>query len=1816
MKTIIARFQELKAAVSDSVEIDGELVEVNKVDTALQSVGVQLRDSLTGQFRDLDDVFLELASKWDTLDRNIQRYVATIAAGSRQQSRFIAMMDNYERTLELVDIAQNSSGASAEQFSKTLDSVEAKVNQIKSSFEEFIGTMVSNTLVKNVLTSVNSVIQVLNNIAEAGPVAFTAFMATIVLSIKRMINNIISGARTVSGAFKGISSRFSQDWSSSFKFGNKEGTEDLLTRLKGASIEDILAGKIKEGFRQGTSQGTNEITKQISTKGASSIWAKGKSANTIASSENQVLDYQYLSAIKARLKNNQTISNQDRLVLTKGGLFNNALGLSNAKLLEGLSSKNIKEKIGLENFGLSDFMNKHGKLFAQISSVGAMISDALNMAIISSSAQKGESALEGALAGQMIGSMTGALGNLVPVIGPVLGPLLSSIGSTMGSIIGQSVGTWIDNKKYGIGSEENISKLKENLEKIQDEANKVIEKNQPLIESGEEYLELNDKLYLTNEEKNRLIELNNELISQYPELASIQGEEIQNNNILISQLEKRIALAKEENAQAEVRSSVAGDRLDFAQAERERQKEREKLEKEIQSSQYPWWEQALNWVGAIGGAGVATPWGAFSINRLTEGYGRGEEALEFFNQEGLDYSSIKYQDYLDYYNSQQKDFLSESKAITEEQFFEIADLYREQELEIEEFLNQTDEYISTLTDAFLSNFDENSFVSQNKSFITSLINSQFDKEELEKLYRDPNFLEEDWINLFQSKIEEIDKSVVQIMENLGEDGQQALANALNMIGLFRENGEINLTPIKDYLQEELGDVEGSQVFSILEKISEEEIKQRAEAYNTLLENHQDFINKYVEQNKQLEAYAYANIAMAIGEESGAFIEAFEKNFENIENKLDTKNFSEFIDLLGRTKVEDSLSISRLAQSMSDLNLEETDVINLTNSLGSVFQRAGLDAEGSLEVVTQEFEKINEALEMTESAIEGSLSLENFNAIQDLLKDTGQEILSLKDVFVTEEGIGIYGGIEEQLGIAIENTSELMYLQAAQSKAAMQYKLNEINSLKQLNENWEDNEEILAEISRLEEEVYQYNRAYQNYALIGLQREISLQKQAAEAQKDRIKAAKEMLLSLERYYNLERQTLDLENKMRNFEIDFEIGSNSSQKADALTGQVETLIYQRSLLEKEGELYSKDLADLTEIIKDQYSDFFSVGEDGVLQYNYEGWENLAERMKNASGEDFDYLEKEQETLEKIKDSYEDIYDRVNDNTVALKENVKEVEELYDTMRDYIITIQETISDMYINNLEEELQAVKDKYSKIKEEDQKYLDSLQKSINKRKQMQSDADQDEEIETLQKRIGLLSRDTSGIYTKEIESLQEELDQLLREKSNTTLDRLYEEEQEKTQATSDELSRREEYLTQALEREKETHTLTNQFIVDLWKQGQDAILEYWKQNNSDYISGTEEQRAAAIESFKEDLNNAAAAQDVLYLNMDHVISESTLKYQNLKINTIDQYIEWMKQANEQELNVQVNTSAAEEKINNLISKFDELWRTETAKELDTLLEEIEDAAAEGNTELVKSLREDYARKLKQYQNYGGSVNDINTAGYGVGSGKGTVATGYGSADYYAQLAGEATKRNSTPVSTSSSQPSSKFKVGDKIKSEEQVRDGGINQVRSYWREGNSNTFESNMFYWEFGGSLDGKKIAEGPVKGADGYNYYRIPIAYNNEWFREEQLLKYATGGLVDYTGPAWVDGTKSKPEAFLSSSDTQNIANLRDVLSKVYNSPKTSDNISQNQNNGDTYYEFHITIEELGDKYTAEDMMEDMEKYILQKSNYRNVISIGRKK
>lgn len=167
MKTIIARFTELKKNPNELVEVDGEQVDANKIETALRSVGVALRDS-NGEFRKLDDVFLDLAKRWDSLTVNQQRYVATMAAGSRQQSRFIAMMSDYDRTVELVNAAYNSAGSSQEQFEKTTESLESKINRLHNAWQEFTMNLSNNAIIKGVVDLLTGLLNIINKITTVG----------------------------------------------------------------------------------------------------------------------------------------------------------------------------------------------------------------------------------------------------------------------------------------------------------------------------------------------------------------------------------------------------------------------------------------------------------------------------------------------------------------------------------------------------------------------------------------------------------------------------------------------------------------------------------------------------------------------------------------------------------------------------------------------------------------------------------------------------------------------------------------------------------------------------------------------------------------------------------------------------------------------------------------------------------------------------------------------------------------------------------------------------------------------------------------------------------------------------------------------------------------------------------------------------------------------------------------------------------------------------------------------------------------------------------------------------------------------------------------------------------------------------------------------------------------------------------------------------------------------------------------------------------------------------------------------------------------
>ena len=74
--------------------------------------------------------------------------------------------------------------------------------------------------------------------------------------------------------------------------------------------------------------------------------------------------------------------------------------------------------------------------------------------------------------------------------------------------------------------------------------------------------------------------------------------------------------------------------------------------------------------------------------------------------------------------------------------------------------------------------------------------------------------------------------------------------------------------------------------------------------------------------------------------------------------------------------------------------------------------------------------------------------------------------------------------------------------------------------------------------------------------------------------------------------------------------------------------------------------------------------------------------------------------------------------------------------------------------------------------------------------------------------------------------------------------------------------------------------------------------------------------------------------------------------------------------------------------------------------------------------------------------------------------------------------------------------------------------------------------------------------------------------------------ITRHAKGGLVDYTGLAWVDGTLTEPEAFLSAKDTKAIRSMLDAFNYISVSPGVVPSTDLIGDNSSTIGDINITI------------------------------------
>ena len=126
-------------------------------------VDIALKNT-NGELRSTEDVLDELGRKWNTLSTNQQAAIAKALAGTRQQSRLIAMMDDYDRVIELQQISLRSAGATSAQAATYLEGLEASINKINVAVEKLVSTLSNSEWIQGIVNAIRSLLEGINSI--------------------------------------------------------------------------------------------------------------------------------------------------------------------------------------------------------------------------------------------------------------------------------------------------------------------------------------------------------------------------------------------------------------------------------------------------------------------------------------------------------------------------------------------------------------------------------------------------------------------------------------------------------------------------------------------------------------------------------------------------------------------------------------------------------------------------------------------------------------------------------------------------------------------------------------------------------------------------------------------------------------------------------------------------------------------------------------------------------------------------------------------------------------------------------------------------------------------------------------------------------------------------------------------------------------------------------------------------------------------------------------------------------------------------------------------------------------------------------------------------------------------------------------------------------------------------------------------------------------------------------------------------------------------------------------------------------------------
>lgn len=446
LKTIIARMREL----SDYGEtLEGD-TDINNVESQLSYVGIALRDT-NGELRSTQDVLDELGRKWDTLNKNQQAAMAKALAGTRQQSRLIAMMDDYERVIELQEISQRSAGATAAQAGVYLEGIEASMNKIQVAWEKIIMSISDSEIIIDMFSFIG------DSLDRIGDFLSTDFGIVAILTTISLIGlNIIGNKITENNLAK-----------EQLAIKQKQNIEELknlkteqLNNLTKSENAKIAAAALKVTTAEGklkTAITKQELLQQKIRSGIKVSYKEIQAANyevLTATNEVKAAEQELSIAIKENGKEGLDYLDTQRKInsetTTLGGIFG---GLSGA--LSGI--------VGILGMAFSIF-----QMIAMVSGVIVKLKDEeYRKTVRNTIATKAQAAAE------KIKAAFGMAGSASEI--PIGGWIIAA--GILATLIGVTVGVALSgaNKynKSAEGTAESINKLSNDIYKLNEKANEI-----------------------------------------------------------------------------------------------------------------------------------------------------------------------------------------------------------------------------------------------------------------------------------------------------------------------------------------------------------------------------------------------------------------------------------------------------------------------------------------------------------------------------------------------------------------------------------------------------------------------------------------------------------------------------------------------------------------------------------------------------------------------------------------------------------------------------------------------------------------------------------------------------------------------------------------------------------------------------------------------------------------------------------------------------------------------------------------------------------------------------------------------------------------------------------------------------------------------------------------------------------------------------------------------------------------------------------------------------------------------------------------------